>query len=961
MRIIKKIFLLILPGLFCLQASSQINSIGSPFIYNYTRGHYKAGSQSWAIEQGSNGMMYFANNNGLLEFDGDYWNVYALPNNSLLRSIRMGTENLLYAGGFNELGYYVLNDMGGAKYHSLTDLLPIADRDFGEVWRIYKHSDGVVFQTYSQLMFYAGDTIKIIKAPSSFHFSFLVNNELYVNDLKVGLMQYTEGNLHPLTGLENLRGKEIWGVLSMDNGLLIATASEGVFFYDGQSIVPWENQSFQFLKNNQIYSLVRLDKNLLAFGTIQNGLLICDNKGNPLHHINTENGLQSNTILCIGKDGFGNVWLGTNLGIDYIEVNSPLSLLSSDYGFSTGYTVIEFNEKLYFGTNQGLFAMDINKIQSNEIRSKKSSLIPETQGQVWSLTEIDGSLFCGHNNGTFLIDGISAEKISDIPGGWSFAQTPDNPLKIIGGNYSGVALYQKKNNKWVLSKQLKGFTESSRTIAFDTDHTLWMAHGYKGVFHLFFNPAYDSILKVEFYNSENSSLSSSVVSLAKINGKIVFVTLQEVYHFSSDKNDFTNDNRLNTYLKGNNIRSIQQDKSGNIWYFSDDNCGVLRLREDGNYSNINLPFRPINDKFVKGFEFVYSLDNENVFFGAENGFIHYDPSVSKNYTYPFRTYIKSMRSYNPDSVYLMDEVTNKPIVIDYSNNDVEFVFAANDFENPGEILFSTFLEGYDEKWSDWQLRISRDYTNLNEGEYTFRVKAKNIYGTITDEAGVEFKVLPPFHRTLFAFFLYGLGLLLLLILFIWAVKKRYKRAKARSQLRQEENFRKKEELLKRETLEAEKQLIRMRNEKLREDIKQKDKELANSTMQTLQKNKMLITLRDELKKLAGHSKDEGHKHEASRLVRKINKEIDDESQWNIFETHFESVHEELLTRLKTAYPDLTPSELKLCAYLRMNISSKEISVLMNISTRGVEISRYRLRKKLNLSRETNLTDFILSF
>ena len=153
----------------------------------------------------------------------------------------------------------------------------------------------------------------------------------------------------------------------------------------------------------------------------------------------------------------------------------------------------------------------------------------------------------------------------------------------------------------------------------------------------------------------------------------------------------------------------------------------------------------------------------------------------------------------------------------------------------------------------------------------------------------------------------------------------------------------------------------MRNDKLREGMKLKDKELANSTMQMLQKNELLITLRDELKELANYIDSETHKHDITRLVRGINKEIDNEKQWRVFETHFENVHEEFLTRIKSKFPDLTPRELKLCAYLRMNISSKEISVLMNISTRGVEISRYRLRKRLGITRETNLTEYILSF
>jgi len=961
MQILKEILILILLGLLPFGSTAQVKSVGTPFINNFTRSTYQAGTQTWDIEQGRNGMMYFANNDGLLEFDGHYWNVYALPNNSIVRSIVYINDSTIYAGGYNEFGYFKIGKAGGVKFVSLSQLLPDENRNFGDVWKIFIHADGVIFQTYTQLMFYNDGMITVIPAPSAFHFSFLVKNEYYVNDTKEGLLRYAMGKLYPLIGTEDLTGKEIWGILPLGDKLLIATASEGNFIYDGNSLKPWSNDSNDFLIQNQIYSCLRLNEGSLAFGTIQNGLLICDNEGIPIQHINMDDGLQNNTVLCLGLDNFNNLWIGTDHGIDYAEINSPLTQLSYSYGLGAGYTAKIFKDYLYLGTNQGLFALSTENIRDRKIDSKKIDLVSETQGQVWSLTEIEGHLFCGHNSGTFLINGKSAQKISEIPGGWSFMQTPDNPSKIIGGNYSGVALYEKKNNKWAFSKQLKGFAESSRTIAFDKENTLWVAHGYKGLFRLFFDAGYDSILKVDFYNSENSMLSSSVVSLAKIDDEITFVTLRDVFNYSSDLNIFIQDSILNAYLKGNNIRSIKQDNIGNIWYFSDINSGVLRIQEDGSYSNITLPFQPINDKFVKGFEFVYPLDEQNVFFGAENGFIHYNPLFTKNYNYQFKTFVRSMRSFNPDSVFLFNENVPEPITLDYSNNDVEFVFSSNDFENQDQLVFSTYLQGYDEKWSDWQLRTSRDYTNLNEGKYIFRVRAKNIYGVVSDEVGISFKVYPPFHRSFLAFVIYGLALVFLFIVLVLAVKRRFEHLKARSQLKQEESFKKKEELLKRETLEAEKEVIRIRNDKLRADIRQKDKELANSTMQTLQKNKTLINLRDELKRLGGDTNDEGLKHKVKHLVKRINKEIDDEDQWKIFEKHFESVHEELLTRLKTTYPDLTPSELKLCAYLRMNISSKEISVLMNISTRGVEISRYRLRKKLNLTRDVNLTEFILSF
>lgn len=960
MQSFKKILINILIVLFPFGLNAQIKPIGTPFIHNYTRSSYQAGSQTWDIEQGSNGMMYFANNNGLLEFDGSYWNVYPLPNKSVLRSIEMGNESLLYAGGFNELGYYTINEMGGATYTSLTHLIPEEKRNFKDVWRIYIHPDGVIFQTYGQLMFYRDDTIKIIDAPSSFYFSFLVNNEYYVNDLKKGLMRYALGKLHPLIGMESLKGKEIWGMLPMDDGSLVITVSDGVYVYDGHSLILWDIPSAKFLEKNQIYSVLHLSNNLFVFGTVQNGLLFCDNEGQPIQHISMEDGLQNNTILCINQDGNGNLWLGTDLGIDYIEINSPLSQLSFNYGLSTGYAAIEYNDMLYMGTNQGLFVNKSERFEENGFEAKKMELIEGTNGQVWVLDEIDGQLFCGHNNGTFIIKDKTAEKITDTPGGWTFLQTPNDSLKIIGGNYSGIALYQKTDNKWAFSQQVRGFSESARTLAFDLDGSLWMAHGYKGIFHLFFSEGYDSIIKVELYDNNNSNLSSSDVSLAKLGDEIIFTSQEDIYSFSISEKDFIPNKKWRTLFNGNNIRSIKEDKFNNIWYFHNNKAEVLRLREDGNYTNINLPFRQIDDEFVKAFEYVYPLGEHDVFFGVENGFTHYNPTYAKNYAYPFKTYLKFMRVSNPDTTYFFNDNPHE-LILEYSSNDIEFLYSANDYENTGQIKFATMMQGYDEDWSDWQLKNSREFTNLNEGEYVFKVKAINIYGTESNQASIVFKVLPPFHRSLIAFILYGIAIVISIIIFGWILKRRFERAKSKSEKEQEEQFKRKEEKFQRDALEAEKQLIKMRNEKLREEMTMRDKELANLTMQMIQNNKFLISQTKSLELLASTLDDPEKKFEIKKIIQKNNKAINNEDQWKIFELHFENVHEEFLKRIKTAFPKLSPIELKLCAYLRMNISSKEIAALMNISVRGVEISRYRLRKKLNLNRSNNLTEFIVTF
>jgi len=960
-KAIKKFILLAGALGLIYQSIGQFQTIGTPFVRNYERSHYNAGFQNWAIEEGDNGMMYFANNDGLLEFNGLFWNIYPLPNKSIIRWIKKGNDHKLFAGGFNEIGYFELAPMGGAKYHSLTELISPEYRDFGEVWRIYSHSDGVVFQSFTQLMFLNKDSIKVIKAPSSFHFSFYVNGEYYINDMQKGLLRYSMGQLFPLVGTEKLRGIEIWSILPLRDKLLIATASDGVFLYNGNTLSSWNNATSALLENYQIYSVTKLNDGRLAFGTIQAGVFITDLDGKPIKQITRDDGLQNNTILCSHEDQFGNLWLGTDNGIDYVEINSPLSHLGYNFGLSTGYTAFKTNNRLYLGTNQGLYTRKWNELAGEYDENKQFELVEGTPGQVWSLNLLDNVLFCGHNNGTYTIEDDKATKICDIPGGWVYIKVPDDSLKIIGGTYSGLVLFEKQKDEWVFKKRIAGFSESSRKLVFDSDGTLWMTHGFKGVFHLFLNPNYDSVKKIDFYNSQNSPLIDYSVTTLKTKQGILFSSGDSMFYFNKSTRQFEPTDLFRKYFDNKPIRLIEEDKVGDFWYFAGSSAGVIRKQEDGSFNKIDLPFASLDGTFVKGFEFVYPLDKGHVFFATENGFVHYNPLIKKDYTQEIKAYLVNIQTYNPDSVLILNtNQSDYKAQLSFKNNSVMFSFSANDYENPDKLLFSTRLAGFEEQWTDWQSRWSKEFTNLKEGEYTFSVKAKNIYGVVSEPVSYSFKVSPPWHRSLAAYIVYAILVFgFLLLSYLWA-KKRVEKAKKRSQQIQEELYRKKEEKLQRDNLEAEKEVIRLRNEKLREQMVMKDKELANATMQTLHKNKLMISIKNELGKIAG-SVEATPKYQLQQMMRKINKEIDNENQWKIFETHFENVHEAFLTRIKTAYPSLTPRELKLCAYLRMNISSKEISLLMNISTRGVEISRYRLRKKFNLDREENLTDFILSF
>jgi len=957
-----KYYLLIVLILLCQHAFPQVKKIGIPHVRNYYSSDIQAGAQTWMIDISDNGLGYFANNDGVLEFDGLHWRRYPLPGSIVVRSVKSTDDGRIYAGGFNQIGYFSPNDNGGLVFNSLQDLIPYQYRNFGEVWKIYELPYGIVFQSYKQLMLYLKGEIIVIKAPGSFHFSFIVNSELYINDQVEGLYRLALDRLVKIPGTESLKGQLIWSMLPKGNNILIATADNGIFEFDGIQLTEWETPAAEILRESQVYCGLELRGNNYAFGTIQNGLVICDTNGNVSQHINLNRGLQNNTVLSMALDQYDNLWLGLDNGIDYVEINSPLSYFTHFNSLSSGYAAILHNGLLYLGTNRGVFYHDWNDLLKSG-SAQDFKIIPRTQGQVWDLMVVDSTLFCGHNSGVFIIDDTTSRKISDVQGGWKFIQPEGRDDILLCGTYTGLVKFEKKDGFWQQGKPIKGFNESSRVLANAGQNMIWMTHGYIGVFRIHFDSGHDSVTKVEMYTRENGLPSNENINVFEIGGKSVFTTESGFYEYDVRMNGFRPDERMRNTFPGEDIRELHQDEGGNVWYFTKSNVGVFRRQEDGSYFKVDVPFRELNGRFIIWFQFVYPLNEDHVFFGIQDGFVHYSPGGQKHYQHAIKSYIREVELSGLDSViYRGGGGENKKIEgrIPYKYNQIQFVYSANDFENPQDILFSTYLEGFDEDWTAWQSRSFREFSNLKHGKNIFNVKAKNIFGTESNVSSVTFEVAPPWYLKWWAYVIYFLAFVVFVFLLAIYVRYRMEKLKRQEEERQKNKFREFEKKMQTEALEAEKEVIRLRNKNLNTEMKQKDKELANNTMQMIHKNKSLISIKKELSKLSREIGDDLIANQINLLIRKINREIDSENQWEVFEKHFESVHEEFLKHLKAEYPNLTPHELKLCAYLRLNISSKEIASLMNISIRGVEISRYRLRKKLNLDHNTNLTSFIMS-
>jgi ligand-binding sensor domain-containing protein/DNA-binding CsgD family transcriptional regulator len=942
--------------LFITPLLGQIKNIGLPEIKNYKRTDYKGGTQNWNIDQDKNGNLYFANNNGLFQFDGSTWHKYALPNGTSIRCLKIDKYGRIFVGSYSEFGYFKPNPKGELEYFSLskfTNLPKIKIIDF--VWKIHIHNDEVIFQSFERVYILKNNKLSQLKAPTRFQFSFLVKNRLYLQDIKSGILEYKNGKLYPLKGTTLLNGVEVWGMFSMpQNQLLIATLSKGLYLYSNGKMTPWETEANTFIKKNNSLGGVAVNNKFIVLNSVLDGIIICDTNGKIIQHINHKKGLQNNTVLTSFIDNKNNIWLGLDNGIAFINENSPFTYFGFSYNISTVYASVIYEGNLYVATNQGVFYHPWN----TNFKEETFELVEGTTGQAWNVQEIDNQLICGNNNGALLIKGGKTIRTLDKKGYFGFKKIPNHPNLIIGSNYNGFALFEKTSNGLQYKNQIAGFDKSSSSFELDNTN-LWLKKD-ELIYKMVLSEDFKSFKSIKTYQNLSNS-TKKISSIQSINKTVYFQSNNLFYKYSQEENLFFKDTKMSRLFKNiPKTNSITEDTSGNIWYVFNESIGVLMKMPNGNYKNTVEPFSNLTGNLVSNYTSINTLNANNIFIGLTDGLAHYDSKLQPNFVKKPIAYIRSFAS--PSDTLLLgnnQDITKKQ-TIPYKSNRVKFTFSSPSYENLENIEYSYQLEGFDDKWSNWSSIAIKEYTNLREGDYKMKVKVRNSYRIESNETIFSFKISPPWYRHFLAYLLY----LLLIVAIIHFIRNRIKlkirKNKYYETIEQRKLYLEKEAKIKQEQYDLEKEIEKLKNDKLQIKILAKDKELVNNSLQVVKKNKILNGIIHKLKDINAESFDESTKFQFNKLNKSIVKEVNADKSWKDLEKHIKNVHFDFLKRLKEKHPSISPRELDLSTYLLMNMSTKEIAEIMNISNGGVELARYRLRKKLCLNKKENLIGFLMS-
>lgn len=948
--------------LLCFYQSGSAQVPGYPFSTYYSSQIYQGGIQNYAVSQNEWGLIYVANNFGMLEYDGSSWRRFSLRNSTKVRDVLVLDTQTILASGQGEFGYFSPNPNGRLDYHSLLDLLPDSLQNLDEIWKIYKLHDQIIFCTLDVLLLFDLhlNFITTVKkeggAFESFHFQ---NNQLIINHKQEGLLILENGTLSPLEMATDYKENIITGILSLSNSRkLIFTRDEGIFLHTPSGHQAWNSDLSKL--SLQINNAIRLKNGNIVIGTQRNGLFIIDEAGSIRLHMDKNSGLENETVLSLFEDLSGNLWVGHNNGISLIELSLPFHRIDRSVGLTgTGYSAYLFDDKLYYGTNNGL---SYQRLSQNGYEPLKE--VPNTTGQVYQVSSVQDILLAAHNDGAIQIKEPSAEKIEGQSGVWNFIPLKDHPNYLIGGLYSGLALFEIDGNQVKFVRKINGFNESCRILQQDRDGIIWMTHGYKGVYRLELNESLDEV-ETTFYGSENGFPSQLLISVWKINNRLLFTTEYGIYSYNAQLDRFEKDSFFSPYFGDDLlITSMVEDPIGNIFYIGNHEAGVLEKKINGEYQKNTAIFNKILPYLNDDLQNISLLGANEVLFAAKDGFIWYKLGSNSLPTYSYRTLIRSVFLTGiTDSLLSMNTsiniapYTDKSLTVPYNQANFRFEYTNAIPNQENNTLFQVWLEGLEEGFGEWTNSRVKEYTNLREGQYLFHVRSKNIYGQLGVEDTYLFTVRPPWYRSRVAFLAYlllgiaggGLG-------YVW-IEKSYRKKTARFKAVQQKALQQKETALKTSKEEIE----RLKFEKLQVEIKGKNKELASATMHLINKNSFIDHVKLHLNSIIKKSKNNEVKNELQKVVVSIDRNIADDKEWEQFEIHFDQVHGDFIQRFKKSHQTLSPQEIKLSAYLRMNLSSKEIASLMNISTRGVEIARYRLRKKLEMERSDNLQEYILKF
>ncbi len=944
--------------LFILLLSLPTFAQWTPFVQNADKTSQMQSSQTWCISPYNNQWVFFANDKSLVQFDGNIWTHFNLNNQSSVRSVHSSVKHKkIFVGGINELGYFAPQENGSMVYTCISDSLPYADRFLGNVWDIGETSAGIYFLCDNCVVRWHENNATVISANDKKLVCMAVVNDVPYVGTDNGIWMIVGNSLFAMQHTQTTADWYIRCLKPFRDGLLVGMMRSGLYYADKNKITPFRTPADEQLKTNELFCLDTHD-NIIAAGTIQNGLLIIDTNTNEVININEGNGLKDNTVLSVSFDNAGNVWAGLDRGLSYAMLNMPISdLQTNGLSFGSGYAVAVKDNLIYLGTNRGLYVANFDA--NNKYKISNIQLVENSGGQVWSLQKVGDELFCLHDKGLMIVNNHTCTEIEGMTGAWCCQPIVGRTDMMFIGSYQGLYVACKENGHWRISHKVENANGSFEFIEQESARIVWYCDGTSIVRLVLDNEL--KTLQERTVFDETDGVHGMVLTIAIINGRICAETSNGLYRYNHHNHLFDRATTFETQLANHSGYQLIKEANNKLLSIKK---GRISIGNVGNNLK-NVITIPINQDIVempKNFINIFPISDTAYIFPTCNGFALLETQKIRSgqsfHNHSFGINKISLTNNNDSVIYSRNFMQHKPnIVLNYKNNTIRFDYDVDIFCQ-NNINFRYRITGSD--WSALTTSKSKEYSDLSEGQYTFEVEAfssTDIYATDS----IRFEILPPWYRTIWAKIAIIILIIGLLILLVLLDRKRIDHKKRKAIALMDEKMETQEKEFEEERERQKQQIMLLEKEKLEFDLKHKSQEMANLMINIARKNEMLIEVKDEIGKVVTAIKAGESRMGSQQLVAlnsKIESNIENDDLLKRVEEQFDIIHNNFIKKLSERYPDLSNNERMMCAYIKMDLSSKEMAPLLNISVRGVESMRYRLRKKFGLEREDGLTAFL---
>lgn len=828
---------------------------GRPFIRHYNADEYKASAQNWDVTCRPDGVMFFGNNDGVLSYDGARWREINVTNGAY--SLACSPQGEVFVGSAGDAGVLVPEKTGKLKFKSLISHLPDSLRKFDVVWETCANAERTVFNTNDFLIVYEKNNIRIIPGPIS-SLKQVGKRQIFQAPGK-GIFELTADGKKLLTADSIfIKNTLSFAGETKDENWLFGTYRFGIFELNQvDSLVPYPTNCDAYLQQHAFYMGLQMHTGQIACATYSNGLVLLDEKQNAVWKLHSKNGLPVQEINGLGEDKRGGLWLATENGITHLEVSSPWLHYSAEEGLMGSVkTALRFRESFYVGTSQGVFVQN-----SNGSFEGFENMPPSCWDIDFFPQESDTTILLAASDGVYEVsENKTLRHIYSGEDGIQLFIDPTRDWQLLATR-NGLVAFRKKEKKWEFTSMLPGIKHQVWNVLptqTKNKHSLWASALYDGVYRLNYTPQDSLPFTVSaHYDTLKGFKSVSDIRIYKFEDNLLFSSTAGNYQYEARSDSFvpfSHEKEINNLPKAVLYPITQRD--GYSWYYGLIGVELKRIealhKTPSGFQRDTTDFMRLPKQDV---DMLFSEENK-LWVGGTEGLFAYEASDNKRYLAPFHAQIREFWI-SEDSLAHWGEswgASTPYFKLPYGHNTLRIGYSATSFEGEVPLLYSYRLSNFHNEWSSWTSDTKKEFTNLSEGDYTFEVRAKNLYGQYSEVAQFQFKITPPWYRTVLAYVLYAFFAILFFIVAIRLYTRRLRKAKERL-----------EAIVEKRTIEIRKANTQLEAQK--KQVEEKAMALQDANNEIIEKNAELEQQKEEILTQSEVLKEANHE------IRRINEDL----------------------------------------------------------------------------------------